>query len=115
MTVGCRNWLISNVKHESLTLNKDTIVTVIPFRKNVTMADNLLETIRQGDLDSLRNSTDLIKCIVYEAASFPKEFKWAGLGEHVLDVFEGEIACEVSSLNFSSCKKSANRSSLTLT
>ena len=78
-----------------LTEMEDTVLTSIPFRKNEYLADNLLETIRQGDLDKLQNVNDLIMRIVYEAVTFPDEFKWAGLGEHVLDIFEGEIAIEV--------------------
>ncbi|KAH7120505.1 hypothetical protein EDB81DRAFT_914141 [Dactylonectria macrodidyma] len=64
-------------------------------RRHVHTADNLLETIRQGDLGGFRDSNDLIKHIIFEAISFPNEFKWAGLGEHVLDIFEAEIASAV--------------------
>lgn len=73
----------------------DTLLTAIPFRRNEHSSDNLIETIRQGDLGAMENVNDLIKRIVFEAVTFPDEFKWAGLGEHVLDVFEEEIAFEV--------------------
>lgn len=59
------------------------------------MADGLFETIRQGNLDTLRTPSDLIKRIVFEAVTLVNEFKWAGLGEHVLDIFEGQIGYEV--------------------
>ncbi|KAF5590094.1 cytochrome P450 monooxygenase [Fusarium subglutinans] len=38
---------------------------------------------------------DLIKRIVSETVKFIDEFKWAGLGHHVLDIFEGEISKEM--------------------
>ncbi|VUC36440.1 unnamed protein product [Clonostachys rosea] len=75
-------------------LDDTTILTAIPSRKNGMTADTLLETIRQGNLDILHSPQDLIKRIVFEAVKFPDEFKWAGLGEHVLDIFQGEIAYE---------------------
>ena len=59
------------------------------------MADDLLDTIRQGSLNALRSSNDLVKYIVSEAVCFPNEFKWAGLGKHILDIFEEELAAEV--------------------
>lgn len=59
------------------------------------MADDLFETIRQGNLDTLQTPSDLIKRIVFEAVTLVNEFKWAGLGEHVLDIFEGQIGYEV--------------------
>ncbi|CAH0023619.1 unnamed protein product [Clonostachys rhizophaga] len=75
-------------------LDDNTILTAIPSRKNGMTADTLLETIRQGNLDILHSPQDLIKRIVFEAVKFLDEFKWAGLGEHVLDIFQGEIAYE---------------------
>lgn len=63
------------------------------------MADDLLDTIRQGNLDDLQDSNDLIKHIVLETVYFPNEFKWAGLGKHVLDIFEEELASEVRELS----------------
>ncbi|KAJ4308461.1 hypothetical protein N0V84_012086 [Fusarium piperis] len=75
-------------------LDDNTIITAIPARKNETMADDLFETIRQGNLDTLRTPSDLIKRIVFEAVTLVNEFKWAGLGEHVLDIFEGQIGYE---------------------
>ncbi|KAL2671523.1 hypothetical protein Neosp_014113 [[Neocosmospora] mangrovei] len=75
-------------------LDDNTIITAIPGRQNETMADDLFETIRQGNLDTLRTPSDLIKRIVFEAVTLVNEFKWAGLGEHVLDIFEGQIGYE---------------------
>ncbi|KAJ3457001.1 hypothetical protein MRS44_014142 [Fusarium solani] len=79
-------------------LDDNTIITAIPARKNETMADDLFETIRQGNLDTLRTPSDLIKRIVFEAVTLVNEFKWAGLGEHVLDIFEGQIGYEVGAI-----------------
>ena len=70
-------------------------MTAIPSRKNGMIADTLLETIRQGDLDILQTPDDLIKRIVNDTLTFVSEVKWAGLGEHVLDIFESEIATRV--------------------
>ncbi|CAI4215214.1 unnamed protein product [Parascedosporium putredinis] len=75
-------------------LDDDTLLTAIPFRRNEHSSDNLIETIRQGDLGAMENVNDLVKRIVFEAVTFPDEFKWAGLGEHILDIFEEEIALE---------------------
>lgn len=69
-------------------------------------ADTLLETIRQGNLDILTTPNDLIKRILYETVSFLDEFKWAGLGNHILDIFEGEIATEVNLYPNSPAKQS---------
>ncbi|KAI9903659.1 hypothetical protein N3K66_000188 [Trichothecium roseum] len=71
----------------------EMIVTAIPFRQNASLADDLIETIQQGNyLDTMQSSNDLLKHIVFETVTFPDQFRWAGLGEHVLDIFEAEIA-----------------------
>ncbi|KAI0111468.1 hypothetical protein F4814DRAFT_422564 [Daldinia grandis] len=77
-------------------LDDNTIITAIPSRANGMTADTLLETIRQGNLDILTTPNDLIKRILYETVSFLDEFRWAGLGNHILDIFEGEIATETN-------------------
>ncbi|KAK6957515.1 hypothetical protein Daesc_000302 [Daldinia eschscholtzii] len=77
-------------------LDDNTIVTAIPSRANGMTADTLLETIRQGNLDVLTTPNDLIKRILSETVTFLDEFKWAGLGNHILDIFEGEIATETN-------------------
>ncbi|KAI1807231.1 hypothetical protein F4811DRAFT_567129 [Daldinia bambusicola] len=77
-------------------LDDNTIITAIPSRANGMTADTLLETIRQGNLDVLTTPNDLIKRILHETVSFLDEFKWAGLGIHILDIFEGEIATETN-------------------
>lgn len=61
------------------------------------MANDLLETIRQSGLDGVHGSDDLVKHILKETIAFPDKFLRAGLGEHILDVFESEIAAEVRS------------------
>ncbi|KAI1243892.1 hypothetical protein MGN70_013759 [Eutypa lata] len=75
-------------------LDDNTIITSIPSRRNGMVADSLLETIRQGNLNTLRTPEDLIKSIVHDAVTFLDEFKWAGLGEHILDIFDEAIALE---------------------
>ncbi|CCT66746.1 uncharacterized protein FFUJ_03540 [Fusarium fujikuroi IMI 58289] len=75
-------------------LNNGTILTAIPSRTNMCMADDLLETTREGVLHNVSSSDDLMKHIVKEAIIFPDKFMRAGLGEHILDIFEGEIASE---------------------
>lgn len=59
------------------------------------MANDLLETIRQSGLNGVYGSDDLVKHILQETVTFPDKFLRAGLGEHILDVFESEIAAEV--------------------
>jgi len=63
------------------------------------MADDLLEAIRQSDLHEIASTGDLITHIVCQAVTFLDKFKWAGLGEHVLDIFQNEIAFEVCSFS----------------
>ncbi|RGP59555.1 hypothetical protein FSPOR_11237, partial [Fusarium sporotrichioides] len=46
-------------------------------------------------LDDIKSSGELIMRIVSETVKFIDEFKWAGLGHHVLDIFEGEISIEM--------------------
>ncbi|KAF4445376.1 hypothetical protein FACUT_6 [Fusarium acutatum] len=76
-------------------LDDNTIITTIPTRSSHTQADDLLETIKQGNLYTVQSSAELIKRIVSETVKFIDEFKWAGLGHHVLDIFEGEISIEM--------------------
>lgn len=73
----------------------ETILTAIPLREGSNGADDLLETIRQKNSDEIETADELMKRIVMEAVNFPEEFRWAGLGEHILDIFQGEITLEV--------------------
>jgi hypothetical protein len=72
-----------------------TILTAIPSRRNMCMADDLLETIRESSLHDISSVDDLMKHIVQETITFPDKFMRAGLGQHILDVFESELASEV--------------------
>ncbi|EKJ69756.1 hypothetical protein FPSE_10072 [Fusarium pseudograminearum CS3096] len=76
-------------------LNDGTILTTIPSRKGMCAADDLLETIRHSDLDEISTADDLMKHIVQQTVTFTERFKLAGLGEHILDIFESELAFEV--------------------
>ncbi|KAF5024586.1 hypothetical protein F66182_3349 [Fusarium sp. NRRL 66182] len=71
-----------------------TVLTAIPSRRNLGIAENLLETILQSRLHEVSSTDDLVTHIVLETVTFLDKFKWAGLGEHILDIFEGEIAIE---------------------
>ncbi|KAG4260819.1 hypothetical protein FPRO03_02642 [Fusarium proliferatum] len=73
---------------------ESTVLSAIPCRTNVCMANDLLETIRQSGLNGVYGSDDLVKHILQETITFPDKFLRAGLGEHILDVFESEIAAE---------------------
>ncbi|KAF4971483.1 hypothetical protein FSARC_1711 [Fusarium sarcochroum] len=75
-------------------LDGNTILISIPSRNYPGPANDLLETIRQGNLGTVQSSNDLIKNILQETVSFPEKFQRAGLGEHVLDIFKAEISAE---------------------
>ncbi|KAG5803072.1 hypothetical protein H9Q71_012343 [Fusarium xylarioides] len=72
----------------------DTVLTAIPSRRNMCMADELLEAIRESNLHNVSSGDELMKHIVKETITFPNKFTRAGLGEHILNIFEGEIASE---------------------
>ncbi|KAF5229250.1 hypothetical protein FAUST_10536 [Fusarium austroamericanum] len=89
-------WL--KAKFESLVNNPSgTILTAIPSRDGKCMADDLLETIQNSNLGDVFTSEDLMKHIVQQTVTFTERFRVAGLGEHVLDIFENELASEVYS------------------
>ncbi|CVL08288.1 uncharacterized protein FMAN_05094 [Fusarium mangiferae] len=75
-------------------LNDGTILSSIPLRTNVCMANDLLQTIQQSRLDKISGVDDLVKHILEETINFPDKYLRAGLGEHKLDVFKSEIASE---------------------
>ncbi|KAG5662001.1 hypothetical protein KAF25_004240 [Fusarium avenaceum] len=77
-------------------LDDKTILTAIPLREGSNGADDLLETIRQKNSDKVETADELMKRIIMEAVNFPEEFRWAGLGEHILDIFQGEITLEAN-------------------
>ncbi|KAF5640459.1 hypothetical protein F52700_3609 [Fusarium sp. NRRL 52700] len=60
-------------------LNDDTILTTIPSRRNMCMADDLLETIKRSSLHSISDVNDLMKHILQETIRFPERFRRAGL------------------------------------
>ncbi|KAH6950118.1 hypothetical protein DER45DRAFT_580044 [Fusarium avenaceum] len=74
----------------------ETILTAIPLREGSNGADDLLETIRQKNSDEIETADELMKRIIMEAVNFPKESRWAGLGQHILDIFQGEITLEAN-------------------
>ncbi|CEI63683.1 unnamed protein product [Fusarium venenatum] len=76
-------------------LHDGTILTAIPSRENMCMADDLLETIRHSELNEVSTADDLMKHIVQQTVTFTERFRLAGLGEHILDIFENELASEM--------------------
>ena len=92
-------WKSSKLRRHTQNANEikcsDTVITVIPSRRNSMRADSLLETIRQDNLNTLRSPNDLIRKVMNQTVSFPDEFEWAGLGQHILDVFDEELSLEV--------------------
>ncbi|TRX93664.1 hypothetical protein FHL15_005340 [Xylaria flabelliformis] len=54
--------------------------------------NTLIDTIRQGGIESMKSPDDLIERILYECATFLDELQRAGLKAHVLDIFDNEIA-----------------------
>ncbi|KAF5565606.1 hypothetical protein FPHYL_4160 [Fusarium phyllophilum] len=89
----CPKWLM--VRQLWLwKLNDGTVITAIPSRRTMCMADELLEAIRESNLHGVSSGDELMKHIVKETITFPNKFMRAGLGEHILNIFEGEIASE---------------------
>ncbi|RBA14968.1 hypothetical protein FPRO05_13184 [Fusarium proliferatum] len=82
------------VVYTNESILEDTILTAIPSRRNKCMADDLLETIKRSSLNRISDVDDLMKHVVQETIRFPERFRRAGLGEHMLDVFESEMASE---------------------
>ncbi|XEU97530.1 hypothetical protein FSHL1_002816 [Fusarium sambucinum] len=76
-------------------LHDGTILTAIPSRENMCMADDLLETIRHSELNDISTADELMKHIVQQTVTFTERFRLAGLGEHILDIFENELASEM--------------------
>ncbi|CEF71957.1 unnamed protein product [Fusarium graminearum] len=76
-------------------LHDGTILTAIPSRDGKCMADDLLETIQNSELGDIFTSDDLMKHIVQQTVTFTEKFRVAGLGEHILDIFENELASEI--------------------
>ena len=74
----------------------DTVVTAFPERWHAGSEDTLLDTIRQGGIKSFTNPEQLIAHILYQCSKFIDEYRYAGFGTHILDIFENEIARLVS-------------------
>ncbi|RSM11701.1 hypothetical protein CEP52_002936 [Fusarium oligoseptatum] len=73
-------------------LDKDTIITAFPDRYHRGVEDTLFDTIRQGGIHSYTDPHELIEDILFESVTFLEEFQYAGLGIHVLDIFDSSIA-----------------------
>ncbi|KAK7423727.1 hypothetical protein QQX98_000917 [Neonectria punicea] len=73
-------------------LDQDTVITAFPDRYHRGVEDSLFDTIRQGGIDSYTSPHQLIEDILFESVTFLEEFRYAGLGIHVLDVFDSVIA-----------------------
>ncbi|EJT76862.1 hypothetical protein GGTG_06776 [Gaeumannomyces tritici R3-111a-1] len=73
-------------------LDENTVITTHPERWHTGNEDTLVETIRQSGIGDFQEPEDLIEHIVSECARFIEEYRYAGLGEHILDIFENSIA-----------------------
>ncbi|KAH8900720.1 hypothetical protein GQ53DRAFT_130451 [Thozetella sp. PMI_491] len=73
-------------------IDENTVITSFPERWHTGVEDTLLETIRQSGVSEFRNPEDLIVHILYECVSFLEKYRDAGLGNHILDIFESSIA-----------------------
>ncbi|KAL8380160.1 hypothetical protein RB599_009565 [Gaeumannomyces hyphopodioides] len=73
-------------------LDENTVITSHPERWHTGIEDTLLETIRQSGIGEFQEPDDLIEHIVSECARFIEEYRYAGLGEHILEIFENSIA-----------------------
>lgn len=58
--------------------------------------NTLFDTIRQSGIELMQGPDDLIERIVCECATFLNEFRSAGLGRHILDIFDTMIGNIVS-------------------
>lgn len=69
-----------------------TVITASPERWHSGSEDSLLDTIRQQGVKHFKNPEQLIAHILHECAKFIERYKYAGFGDHILDVFEQQIA-----------------------
>ncbi|SPO05319.1 uncharacterized protein DNG_08006 [Cephalotrichum gorgonifer] len=73
-------------------LNKDTVITAFPERYHQGVEDSLFETIRQSGIDCYTRPEQLVESILFECVTFLEEYRLAGLGLHILDIFDSSIA-----------------------
>ncbi|EEU42933.1 uncharacterized protein NECHADRAFT_84306 [Fusarium vanettenii 77-13-4] len=78
--------------HGESTRDPNTIITAFPDRYHRGVEDTLFDTIRQGGIHSYTDPHELIEDILFESVTFLEEFQYAGLGIHVLDIFDSSIA-----------------------
>ena len=79
-----------------LTLSvTETVITSCPSRWHAGVEDTLIDTIRQGGIEGLKEPEDLIQLIMYECATFLDEFRYAGMGDHILDIFDSTTGLRV--------------------
>lgn len=77
-------------------LDADTVVTAFPDRYHQGVEDTLFETVRQGNIETYTRPEQLVENILFETVTFLEEYRYAGLGIHVLEIFESSIAVRVS-------------------
>lgn len=73
-------------------MDERTVITASPERWHSGSEDSLLDTIRQQGVKHFKNPEQLIAHILHECAKFIERYKYAGFGDHILDVFEQQIA-----------------------
>ncbi|KAH8879045.1 hypothetical protein GQ53DRAFT_739337 [Thozetella sp. PMI_491] len=97
--VPCKNlhsrtrstWMLTDFQ-DITSVVEGTIVTTFPERWHIGHEDSLLDTVRQSGIRSFLSPEELMGHIIHECATFLDKFKYAGLGVHILDIFESCIA-----------------------
>ncbi|KAL7619503.1 hypothetical protein AAE478_010043 [Parahypoxylon ruwenzoriense] len=84
----------ANVKpsQERKCKSPSTIITSLPERWHTGVEDTLRNIIQRRGVDQFQEPEDLIRHIVFKCATFPEEFQDAGLGDHILDIYESAVA-----------------------
>ncbi|RSL40663.1 hypothetical protein CEP53_013229 [Fusarium sp. AF-6] len=73
-------------------LDENTIITSCPDRWHAGVEDTLIDTIRQSGVEHLNEPEDLIQHIMNVCVRFLDEFRDAGVGEHILDIFDSSVS-----------------------
>ncbi|KAI5461704.1 hypothetical protein BGZ63DRAFT_356200 [Mariannaea sp. PMI_226] len=80
------------LKLTCIFIDVDTIITSCPDRWHAGIEDTLVDTIRQSGIESFKEPEELIERILLECATFLDEFRYAGVGDHILDIFDSTMA-----------------------
>ncbi|EFX06707.1 ankyrin repeat protein [Grosmannia clavigera kw1407] len=83
---------VTNVVEKLLMVNQLWLWKLDKDRYHQGFESTLFETIRQGDIRSYKKPEELIENILFKCVTFLEEFWNAGLGIHLLDIFEISLA-----------------------